>query len=190
MTASFDGVPVTAQLDSHLVHGSSPPPDLLGYPPPRPVGQRQPPSGDRRVLHRPRHHRASRSYAHQPMLAPHQPGLTTEHGKIHQLHLRALLHASRTSAARTAASPAAHLDVHPQRSTGTGINNPEHDHLGQSDQQLAHPRRVNFHRGSPELGDLDTVKFAEPLCRVRDALRPAHFRRAGLLRSTSSATSA
>jgi hypothetical protein len=47
------------------------------------------------------------------------------------------------------------------------------------DQQLTRARRVHFHRGSPELDGLDTVKFAEPLCRVRDALHPAHFRSAG-----------
>ncbi len=38
-----------------------------------------------------------------------------------------------------------------------------------------------MHRGSPELDGLDTIKFAEPLYRVRDALDPAQIRRAILL---------
>jgi hypothetical protein len=34
------------------------------------------------------------------------------------------------------------------------------------------PIRVHFHRGSPELDGLDTIKFAEPLLRAADGQTP------------------
>ena len=166
-------MPVTAELHRHLVHGAPPASDLLGHPPPGPVGQGQPGRGDGQVLHRPRHDGAGDLHAHQPMLAPDQPRLAAEGGEIDEFDLGTLFHPGRLPTAPTGPSSVPHLDVHPQRSTPSGVDHAEHDHRRQSDQQLAHARRVHFHRGSPELGDLDTVKFAEPLSRVRDALHPA-----------------
>ncbi len=43
----------------------------------------------------------------------------------------------------------------PQRPVGL-VDDPEHPHVGKSDQQLAHARRVQLHRGSPGLDDLDS----------------------------------
>ncbi len=44
--------------------------------------------------------------------------------------------------------------------------------LATADRPALDPIRVSFHRGSPELDGLDTIKFAEPLLRARDAQTP------------------
>jgi hypothetical protein len=61
--------------------------------------------------------------------------------------------------------------VNPDRPTHLVVD-AQHDHVGKSDQQLAHARRVQFHRVSPDLEGFDTIKFAEPQLRVRDAQTP------------------
>ena len=105
--------------------------------------------------------------AHQPMLAPHQPSLAAEHREIDQLDLGPFLHPGCSSAAGAGPLSATHLDVHPER-TVIVIDDTQHDHIRQSDQQLAHARRVHFHRGSPDLDGFDTIKFAELLLRTGD----------------------
>jgi hypothetical protein len=48
------------------------------------------------------------------------------------------------------------------------IDRSQHGHVAETDKEFAHARRVNNHRGSPASDWLDTVRFAEPLCRARD----------------------
>lgn len=62
--------------------------------------------------------------------------------------------------------------MHAKRNPATYLDDAEDEHIRQSDQQLTHARRVNFHRGSPGLDGLDTIKFAEPLLRAGDGQTP------------------
>ncbi len=69
-----------------------------------------------------------------------------EDREIDELDLRPLLDPRRRCAARTCPAPVPHLHVHPKRDPLTVVDDAQDDHVGQSDQQLAHARRVNFHR--------------------------------------------
>jgi len=80
------------------------------------------------------------------MLAPDQPGAPAEHGQIHELDGRAVLDRHVTTAARARRSRFAGLDMHSQRLTGD-VGHGEHGHLRESDQQLAHARRVQLPQG-------------------------------------------
>ena len=86
-------------------------------------------------------------------------------------HHRPVLDRHRTTAGTAGWALGSGLDVHAQRLARV-VDDPEHPHRRQSHQQLAHARRVNFHRGSPELDGLVTIKFAEPLLRSGDAQTP------------------
>ena len=92
-------------------------------------------------------------------------------------HRRTLFVVARTDA--RAAHGLAEAIERARAAVDLGVDDAEHGYLGQSDQQFAHAHRVNIHGGSPELdGLVDTIKFAEPLYRVRDASDPAQIRRA------------
>ena len=166
-----DGVPVTAEFERDLVDRPAPATDLLGHPPPGPIGHDQAGRRDAQGFLGPRAHRTARARTTPPVLAPHQSSQAAEGGHVDQLHQRPVLDHHRPVASRTDRTIGCGLDVDPQRSTGL-VDDPEHPHRRQSDQQLAHPRRVQFHRGSPELDDIDTVKFAEPLLHAGDGQTP------------------
>jgi hypothetical protein len=110
------------------------------------------------------------------MLAPHEPRLATEHRQVDELNLRALLDPAVDPALGADPTGVPELDVHHHRSSAARIDHAEDDHFGESDQQLAHARRVNFHRGSPELDGFDTIKLAEPPATRQGWSDPAHFR--------------
>jgi hypothetical protein len=84
------------------------------------------------------------------MLAPDQPGSSAEHRQVRQLHGWPVLDRDVATTAGTCRSRFACLDMHTQRLISDVIDG-EHVHFGESDQQLAHARRVQLHRGSPEL---------------------------------------
>ena len=124
--------------------------DLFGHRPTCPVGHPQTRCGDRRVFTGPRADPARHARTTPPVLAPAQPGAPTEHSEVNEFDCRAVLDGDGTTAARARRARFACLDMHKQRLIG-GVYNDEHVHIGESDQQLAHARRVHFHRGSPEL---------------------------------------
>jgi hypothetical protein len=105
------------------------------------------------------------------VLAPRQPGGTAERRKVDQHDQRPILDRHRPAAPTARRPLASGLDVDQQRAAHL-VDDAEHPHRRQSDQQLAHAPRVNFHRGSPELDGFDTIKFAEPLLRARDGHTP------------------
>jgi hypothetical protein len=49
----------------------------------------------------------------------------------------------------------------------------EDDHVGKTGNQLERARSIDFHRGSPHLLALDTVRLVESLSRAVDGLCPA-----------------
>jgi hypothetical protein len=107
------------------------------------------------------------------VLAPHQASRSTERRQVDEHHHRPLLDRHRTAATTADRPLRPGLDVHLQRLAQV-VDDPEHPHRRQSHQQLAHARRVNFHRGSPGLDGFDTIKFAEP-CYAPGMLRPRSF---------------
>ncbi len=147
-----DGVPVASELDGDLIHGAAVPADLFGHPPPGSIGHPEPGRGDRWVLGGPGADRARRVRASPAMLAPDEPGSTAESRQVDQLDQRAILNRHVTAAAGARRPRLASLDMHPHRLTGQ-VGHREHVDVGESDQQLAHARRVQLHRGSPELDD-------------------------------------
>jgi hypothetical protein len=78
---------------------------------------------------------------------PHQPGRAPETRQVLQLHDRALLHPRRPLALAAARPIDALLDMHPGRLAGLIVDGKD-GHVGQSDEQRAHARRVGLHRGS------------------------------------------
>ena len=172
-----DGVPVAAQLDRHLVHRAPVPADLHGDPPPRPIRQRQPRRRDRRVLavHDPTGHAActhtQRCLCHTSRAGRPNTGRSTSSTAVGPF--------------TTAPAQPAHtrpriagLDMHHARAPALSID-AEHGHLRQTNQQLAHARRVHFHRGSPELDDVRHRQVRRAPVPRQGPLHPAHFRSAG-----------
>jgi hypothetical protein len=119
----------------------------------------------------PRPDRARRAHTTPPVLAPDQASRAPEGGQVDQLHRRPLLDRHRTSAAGAGGAIGTGLDVDPHWPAHL-LDDPEHPHRRQSDQQLAHARRVHLHRGSPDLDGFDTIKLAEPLLRAGDDQTP------------------
>ena len=178
-----DGVPVTAQLDADLVDRAATAADLLGHPAPSPIRQHQPRRGDRPVLAGPRAHRTRRARAAPAMLAPHQPSPAPERRQIDQLDHVAILDRRRRATARTRRPLTDRLDVHEQRPAGV-IDDAEHAHRGQANEQLAHASRVRDPQGllhSDGVENRQIRRAPVPRPGPSTQLHPAHFRSARIL---------
>ena len=168
-----DGVPVAAELAGNLRHRATEPTDLLAHhrPARSVIAARAGASRGSSPVHDPSRHDDVR--AAPPMLVPHQPRWPTEARQVHQLDLR--VGPSPTRSRRTARpSPwPTLLDMHHQRRV-VGVIDAEHVHLGKTNQQLAHTRRVTLHRDSPDRMASRTSRFSESLCRARWTLLHPH----------------
>lgn len=113
------------------------------------IGHRRAGRRDARVLAAPRAHHAVGVRAAPPVLATHQPGWPTEARQVRQLYRRAVLDTRRCAAGRAARPERPALDVHDDGVDALVVD-AQHVDRGQANEQLAHARRVDLHRGSPD----------------------------------------
>jgi len=142
-----DRVPRALELARELVHAAAVFTDLTSHPTAGSVGHRGAGRRDPSLFTGPRSDRTRVIRAFPTMLAPHQPDRPTERSEINQLDLRPILDQRRFGALRARRSRSTRFDHDPQRFLL--VDHAEHVHVGQTYQQLADTRRVNFHRGSP-----------------------------------------
>lgn len=143
-----DRVPVAAELDCDLVHGSPATADLARDPPAGAVGQRLSRCGDPGVFAGPRLHRTRPVRALPAMLAPPQTRWATERGEIDELDLITIFDPASRAAPETRRSRTARLDMYLERVAGD-IDNAENGDIGQANEQLADASRVTFQQGLP-----------------------------------------
>ncbi len=147
-----DGVPVSAELDGHLVDRAAPASDLFGHPPPGPVPKRQ----ARRCKH----------LSLRPSIT--RPGTRSPHSSIDAC-ATSTWPGVRTPAGRPAPprgdpspdlvlyirhTPAARLGARHESTADPRIyiGHADEPHLGQANEQFAGADRVADHRGSPSEG--------------------------------------
>jgi hypothetical protein len=82
------------------------------------------------------------------MLAPHKTCRPAKHREIHQLDHRTILDHCRRSTPLAVGSNIAGLDIDPDRLARHVVDTHDVDDT-ETDKQLTHHSRVNFHRGSP-----------------------------------------
>ena len=156
-----DRVPIAAQLAGDLRDAASVATDLRGDPPAGPVGDLRASSGDRRRLLGPGARRTVAVWAEPAAFVPHQHRRAAERWQVDQRHLGPVLHPRSDPAATAADHGRGGLDRDPQR-TALFIDHAENDDVGQTDEQRAHARRVNFHRGSERSTGVRTVDSPSP----------------------------
>jgi hypothetical protein len=167
------GVPRAPKIARDLLDRPAVLADLEGHPPSGTVGEHQPRRGDRGLHLGPRR-RATRAQRTPPApLVPHQPGRTPERRKINQRHRRAVLDRRQR---RTARAPFGNLelilDVDHDRGAHRPVVDPEDGHLRESDEQLAHARSIDDHRG-PVRGEVfSTLSLAGPCALLRNRHTP------------------
>ena len=164
-----------------LVHGATPPADLFGHPPARPIGQRQaeaPRSLGSAPVHEPvgqrRWRHTQRCLRHTNRARRPNTGRSTNSTSGRSFTSATVPHPL------TCRAWLAGLDVDLQR-LGRPVDHPKHVHIGETDQQLAHARRVDLHRGSPGSdGVRNQPILRAPVPRLVDPT-PAHIRSAANL---------
>ena len=124
------------------------------------------------VNDRPRHRRATRIDTREADLAPHQPGRAAKARQVHQLDLMSVFDLPSHTAHHTDPVQRAGLDMDLQRSIDT-IDDADHVHVRQADQQLAHASSVLFHEGSRSecLENTQTRRALVPRPRTQPPLR-------------------
>ena len=144
--------------------------DLERRPPAGAVRDRSAVRGDAGIGLGECHHRTGRVRASPALLQPHQPGPPSEARHIGQPNLVDTVapHASTTT--RTHWSRRSSGDRDPPKQWP--VADPDHGHVKQPDKEFAHARRIGFQQGLLGSTTLDTVRFAEPLCRARDLPHP------------------
>ena len=85
-----------------------------------------------------------------------------KHGRSTSRTRRTILHDDPAAAARTRRPIATGLDVDLDR-PARDVDDAQHVHVGQADEQLAGTRRVGLHRGSPGSNGIGTTDSVEPL---------------------------
>ena len=123
-----DGVPVTTELDSDLVHGPGVTADLFGDPPSGPIRQHQSLGCDARLVLGPAAARTGRLRAVPPELVPREAGGTAERGKIDKGDHRTVLHPGDHAALRASRTSSTSFDMDGQRDAHLVVE-AEHGHL-------------------------------------------------------------
>ena len=144
----IDGMPITPQLHRHLRNGTTQSPDLNSCPPSSSGSQQSPLRSNRRVLLDERTPLTGAVWTHPAALSPPKPHRPAKHRKVHQPDRPVTLgpHRPGTALTHRPRRPAAYR--HPKRPPPI-IVYPYHINLAQTHQQLAHERRIRFHRGPP-----------------------------------------
>jgi len=162
-----DRVPVTVELTGDFCDRTTRPPHLRGRPACGSIRHPRSHGCDRVVENGPRALRARDVRAAPPLLVPDEPCRSAERGKIDELDRRTVLELPTSTTARAPALVTTRLHVHHERATLCALHDTEHAHLTQSDKQLAHARRVRFHRGPPASTAFATIDSVGPLHRAR-----------------------
>ena len=142
-------MPPTPKFRSHLIDRATLPPDLGGHPPSRPRRQQRTHRTNPRVLFDERSHTTLGIQPRPAPLPPPQPHRPTKRRQVHQHHRPIALRPHPTTTGPTGRAGLTRADHHLQRPF-PGIVDPDQLHLAQAYQQLAHTRKISFHRGPPD----------------------------------------
>ncbi len=164
------GVPIAAELGSHLVHAASATAHLLGHPATGAGGDRHPRRRDAPVLLGPRARGTVTVGAVQPTLVPEEGHRTAGDGEIDETHRPLVLHVRHNPTRRAAGlrSPALDMDLEHVR---TRIE-ADHVDLWETDQDLAHPNGVTLERRLQPCLVRHRLRLAGVAAHIRDAIPP------------------
>jgi hypothetical protein len=142
-----DGVPVAPEGDGHFIDAAAIAADLLGDPPTRPIGEGQPGCCDRVVLFGPAPRQTLRLEALPPALQPHDNERAQSLATVDQGHRAASLRRRDDATRWTPGDGRSRFNGDSHR---RAVFFDRHDvHVAQSNEDLAHARRVRAHGGSP-----------------------------------------
>ncbi|MCU1490194.1 MAG: hypothetical protein JWM85_1599 [Acidimicrobiaceae bacterium] len=168
------GVPVAAELACDLVHAASAPPDLLGDPPTGTISHGKAWRSNPRILLGEAGLRAVRLRAAPASLVPEQRRRPSKARKIDQGDHPLVLQLSEHTALGTTGTRAAALDMDLEH---RAVDDSEHVHVRQADEDLAHARGVLLNQPVPVASASHAVRLAGLPARVADPVPPSDPKR-------------